>query len=356
MRKRALVMGLTLACGVLLGTAANAESTEAAKKYTISKKTKPCNASYKKLGSYNKKTKNYYTIKSYLEKLKAQGGGTLVLKKGTYKVCSTLEVPSNVTIQLKKGVKINKTNVTGSKSLKATKILFKLSNTKVKKYNGTKKVTVQGAKNATINLGKIKNAVAFDLGRNKNITISKIKFTGKKGGTYINVAASKGVKVENCTFQNGEVTTGDEYATAITINSIGKTPSANVKIWTNTFTDLENGVATTVYKKNVYTTGVSIKNNTFTNMSNAAVVAKMWNGATITSNKVSRKDNTNNTSGAFKLYSVTEPEVSGNTISNCDFAISLARVSSVNNSVSSAKKTNMQNNTVTNVNHYYVPY
>ncbi len=356
MRKKLVVMGMTLACGVLLGTMVNAEASEAAKKYTITKKTQPCNTSYRKLGSYNGKTKNYYTIKSYLEKLKAEGGGTLVLKKGTYKVCSTLTVPSNVTIQLKNGVKIKKTNVTGSKSLKATKTLFKLSNTKVKKYKGTKKVTITSAKKATIDLGKIKNAVAIDLGRNKNVTISKLTFTGKKGGTYINIAASKGVKVEKCTFKNGVTTTGDKYETAITVNSIGSTPSANVKILSNTFTGLENGVASTVYKKSVYTTGVSIKNNTFTNMSNAAVLAKMWSGASITSNTVSRNDNTNNTSGAFKLYSVTEPEVTGNTIRNCDFAISIGKVSDVSNSISATQKANMQNNTVTNVNHYYVPY
>ncbi len=356
MRKKVLAMGLTLACGVLLGTVVNAEASEAAKKYTITKKTKPCNTSYRKLGSYNSKTRNYYTIKSYLEKLKTQGGGTLVLKKGTYKVCSTLEVPSNVTIQLKKGVKIKKTNVTGTKSLKAGKILFKLSNAKVKNYKGTKKVTVIGAKNVSIDLGKVKNAVAFDLGRNKTITISKIKFTGKKGGTYINIAASKGVKVEGCTFQNGQTTTGDKYETAIAVNTIGSTPSANVKIWSNTFKGLENGVATTAYKKNVYMTGVSVKKNSFTNMSNAAVVAKMWSGATITSNSVGRDDNTNNTSAAFKLYSVTEPEVSDNTIGNCDFAITIGKVSNVNSSISTAKKASMQNNAVTNVNHYYVPY
>lgn len=356
MRRKIATLGMTLAFGMLLGVALNPEASEAAKKYTITKTSKPCSTAYRKLKSYNSKTRNYYTIKSYLEKLNAEGGGTLVLKKGTYKVCSTLEVPSNVTIQLKNGVKIKKTKETGSDDLKATKVLFKLSNTKVKKYKGTKNVTITSAKKAVIDLGKVKNAVAIDLGRNKKVTISNISFTGKKGGTYIHVAASKGVTIENCTFQNGAVTSGDNYETAIALDSIKTTPCTNVKIKSNSFTGLENGVATTSYNKSVYATKVNIKKNTFTNMSNAAVVAKMWSGSVITSNTVKRNDRTNATSGAFKLYSVIDPEISGNVISNCDFAISLARVSAVNNSISAAKKTSMQNNTVTSVNHYYVPY
>lgn len=356
MNKKTLITGMLLASGLLLGTAVNSQTSEAAGKYTISKTTKPCNSTYSKLKSYNSKTKNYYTIKSYLERLQSKGGGTLVLKKGTYKVCSTLEIPSNVTIQLKNGVKIKKTYETGSSSLKPSKTLFKLSKAKAKDYKGTKKVTITSTKRATIDLGQVNGAVGIDLGHNYNISISKIRFTGKKGGVYINIAGSKMVKVEECTFQKGVETSGDSYKAAVTINAVASTPCVNVKITSNTFSDLENGIASTKYKKAVYSTKVSIRKNTFTNMSNAAVMGKMWDSPVMTGNTVKRNDNTNATSAAFKLYSIKEPDISGNNISNCGYAIYIGRVSSTDNVVSSAKIESMKNNTVANLNHYYVPY
>lgn len=355
MRKKIVVAGTLLACGLVIGAATNAETSKAAAKYTISKSTKPCNSSYTKLGSYNSKTRNYYTIKSYLERLKSKGGGTLVLKKGTYKICSTLEVPSNVTIQLKNGTTIKKTDVTGSSSLKPSKTLFKIKSDKAKDYKGTKKVTIIGAKNATINLGKVNNAIGVDLGHNYNVTISKIKFKGKKGGTYINIEGSKRVKVEQCTFTNGETKSGDKYKTAITVNSLGKVPCLNVRINSNTFSGLEGGITTTAYKKSIYATQISVKDNTFTNMASAAVLGKMWDSPTITSNTVNRNDNTTDTAAAVKLYSVKEPNVSGNTISDCKYAVSITRSSSINNEISGDKIESMKNNAVNNLAHYYVP-
>lgn len=356
MKKRIAAVGILLACGVAAGVAGNSQDSHAAGKYTISKSTKPCNSAYQRLRSYNSKTKNYYTIKSYLERLKSRGGGTLVLKKGTYKVCSTLEVPSNVTIQLKNGAKIKKTYETGSSSLKPTKTLFKLSNAKAKDYKGTKKVTITSSKKATIDLGKVNNAIGIDMGHNYNVTVSKLRFKGKKGGTYINIAGSRRIKVQDCTFDEGAKKSGDKYKTAVTVNSLGSTPCDNVKLTSNTFTGLENGIASTKYKKSVFSTGIQVKKNTFTNMENAAVMGKMMDSPEITSNTIKRKDKTNDTSAGVKLYSAKEPDVSKNKISNCGYAVYIARVSSVDNTISAAKTESMKNNDVDSLNHYYVPY
>jgi hypothetical protein len=35
-------------------------------------------------------------LRSYLERLEKNGGGKLILKKGTYKITNTLYIPSNV--------------------------------------------------------------------------------------------------------------------------------------------------------------------------------------------------------------------------------------------------------------------
>ena len=333
---------------------ASQKAAQAAKKYTISKTTKPCSSAYIRGKGYNAKSKNYFTIKSYLEKLKKQGGGTLVLKKGTYKICSTLTVPSNITIQLKNGVVLKKTDKTGSKSLKAGKVMFKLTSAKAKDYKGTKKVVITSNKKATIDLGKVKNAVAIDMGHNYNVSISNLKFRNKNAGTYINIAGSRTVKVTNCTFQGNAAYTGGSYQAAVLINAYGRTPCKTVKVTGNTFTNLENGIRTTKYKKQVYSEGVSIQNNKFKNMTVSAVTGKMWTGAAITGNTIYRSDASKGTAFAFQLYSMTEPEISKNKIDKCRTPIYFGRASKIDNSISEAKISSMENNTVTDAVVYYV--
>ena len=93
--------------------------------FTVSPKTIPCSSSYRQKPYYNKKTKQYYMINSYMRRLSTTGG-TLKLKKGTYKIPGTIYVPSNVKIVCANGVKIKKTKATGTKKVKSTKFLFQM--------------------------------------------------------------------------------------------------------------------------------------------------------------------------------------------------------------------------------------
>ena len=93
--------------------------------FTVSSKTIPCSSSYRQKPYYNKKTKQYYMINSYMRRLSTTGG-TLKLKKGTYKIPGTIYVPSNVKIVCANGVKIKKTKATGTKKVKSTKFLFQM--------------------------------------------------------------------------------------------------------------------------------------------------------------------------------------------------------------------------------------
>lgn len=53
------------------------------KVYKITAKSKPLKASkFTKSSLYNKKTRMYFTIRSYMEKFQKKGKGTLILKKG----------------------------------------------------------------------------------------------------------------------------------------------------------------------------------------------------------------------------------------------------------------------------------
>ena len=86
----------------------------------------------------------------------------------------------------------------------------------------------------------------------------------------------------------------------------------------------------------------------------SAVTGKMWTGAALTGNTIYRGDAVKGTAFAFQMYSMTEPEISGNTIDKCRTPIYFGRASKVDNSISAAKISSMENNTVTNAVVYYV--
>ena len=79
------------------------------KTYTISPKSKPADKSLLKNKSYNKTTKHYFLLQTYMDKFEKAGGGKLILKKGTYYLNCTVSIPSNVTIVLQNGVVLKKT-------------------------------------------------------------------------------------------------------------------------------------------------------------------------------------------------------------------------------------------------------
>ena len=86
MKKIIPVFGIFLITAGLYGITANPDYTMAkTKNYTVSKSSK-AKKGYRNCDSYNKYTKDYFVIRTYLEKLEAAGGGTLTIKKGTYKI------------------------------------------------------------------------------------------------------------------------------------------------------------------------------------------------------------------------------------------------------------------------------
>ena len=89
-------------------------------------------------------------------------------------------------------------------------------------------------------------------------------------------------------------------------------------------------------------------------MTVSAVTGKMWTGAAITGNTIYRSDASKGTAFAFQLYSMTEPEISKNKIDKCRTPIYFGRASKIDNSISEAKISSMENNTVTNAVVYYV--
>lgn len=184
------------------------DATAKQKDYTISPNTKPLNKKIQGYSTYTKETKNYYTIRSYLEELEKKGGGKLVLKKGKYSITNTLFVPSNVTIQLNNGVILKKSMNTGSgNTLKPSYSMFQLvAPSMVKKigmqydYNGSTNINIISGGKATIDLNHQKNVNGIIAGHNENLLIKNIQFLNANEGYFIQLAATKHATIQNNTF------------------------------------------------------------------------------------------------------------------------------------------------------------
>lgn len=310
-----------------------------AKTYTISPKTKPCDNTVH-AQAYNKKTKNYWTIRSYLRKIERQKGGTLVLKKGTYKISNTLFVSSNTHVILKDGAVLKKTKTTGSKKMPAASSMFQFirdSRSKKKgvygKHNGEKNITFTGEGTATIDLCGLKmgnkDVIGIIMGHNQNVTLENITFKNMRYGHLIELDASKKVSIKNCTF-TGHKASGKNNKEAINLDTPDKkrdgfksewskkdgTANNGISITGCTFSNLEVGVGTHQYTGDSYHTNIVISNCTF-RKDQTAIRVLNWKNATITQNTITDITPNDRYPYAFFMAGVKGINFSYNTFRNC---------------------------------------
>lgn len=319
--------------------------TEEVKKveYTISTKTKPCDKS-EKYSTYNKYTKHYYTILSYLKQLEAEGGGKLILKKGTYTVTNTLYVPSNVTIIFQDGVTIKKGTKTELDNMAPSKSIFQLVDSAqastegvYSEYNGVHDVTFIGEGKVIIDMNYDENALGIMMGHNQNVTIKGITFQNMFSGHFIEMDASKNVVVENCTFQNHKDSSGNNKE-AINLDTpdkatggfhavwsvYDKTPNENVLIQNCVFKDLERAVGTHKYSEGKLHKNVQILNNKITRCDKDAICVMNWENAVIQGNVVDTvTDGTETKYRGVLVRGVKNMRLTGNEFHNVARAIQI---------------------------------
>ena len=273
--------------------------------YIIGPNSKPCDNS-NKYSTYNKYTKQYYLVLSYLKRLEKEGGGTLILQRGTYTISNTLYVPSNVTILLKGGVKIVKGKKTGIKNLEASNSIFMLcpyskQNTKgaFHKYNGVKNVSIIAEESATIDLAYKRDCVGIMMAHNQNITISGITFQNMNSGHFIELDASKNVEITDCIFKNHKDSPNNNKE-AINLDTPDKTTNGFHAVWTSydktanynvninncVFSNLERAIGTHKYSGGKYHTKIKIYYNTIVNCDLDAIRIMNWKDIDIRYNEI----------------------------------------------------------------------
>lgn len=336
--KKTLRSLLLLLLGITLCFSAGKQA-EAKKNFTLSTSSKPYKNKYVKTKAYNKYTKDYLTIRSYLDYMSTKGGGTLTLKKGTYNLTNAILIPSNVTLVLKDGVVMNKTNNTHTKELKAGHVMIEcVRGSRINKsgvvggYNGEKNIRIVGQGKVTMNLGKCNKSEAIRIPHCQNVTVENISFTNLRDGHFIEIDASKNVSVNNCAFsnnKNGErcainLDTPDKVTDGFNgkYSKFDKTPNLNVTIQNCGFYNLHRGIDTHRFSPDKYHTNMQVLNCTFRNCAQSPIMMENWKDAVIKGNTFDTVSGWNSGNiqsekfGIFMKGGVIDPIISDNTFNN----------------------------------------
>ena len=287
--------------------------------YTISTKSKSFKNKYK--SKHKSSNRDYYVIRSYLERMEKTKGGTLALKAGTYQIKGILYIPSNVTIKLRNGVTLEKYKASGTNSLFHFVPPGK-SYKKITKYNGTRNSRILGSGKAVIDLRYVKEGLRIAMGHNKNITVSGITFQNMYSRHFIEIDANQNSVVKNCSFINAKDSGANKEAVNLDIpdkNTRGfgvrwsaqdKTINQNITIQNCRFINVEREIGTHAYSTGKYFTGIRIIGNSFQSLAWDTVRATNWSGPVIQNNTFSFM----NGSAPRVIYctGVINPVISGN--------------------------------------------
>lgn len=273
-------------------------------------KISPASNTYKKrmmkVSTYNKHTKHYYLLRTYLERLEQTGGGKLVLKKGTYKISNALYVPSNVTIQLENGAKILKTMKTGTKVFGPSASIFHFvrpsrshKRSAYGGYAGERNIAFTGKGNAKINMSFAKDGNVFLIGHNQNVRIEGIRFENINGGHFIEIDATKNSVIRNNVFKGSKpspgfnkeainIDTPDRSTQGFNVvwSKQDKTPNRDMLIENNRFEDLDRAVGTHKYSGGMLHDKVVMRSNKIDRMRSDAIRVMNWSNAVIEDNTI----------------------------------------------------------------------
>ncbi|AZU64002.1 right-handed parallel beta-helix repeat-containing protein [Neobacillus mesonae] len=308
----------------------------ASKTYTVSPSSKPYKGNMTNFSTYNKYTKQYYLLRSYMEQLEKAGGGTLILKRGTYTIPKTLYVPSNVTIRLKDGVKIIKSTKTGTKKIGPNKTLFQLVKPSISlkkgvrcKYDGEKNITFIGEGKAIIDLQYEADTIAIVVGHNRNIRVQNIQFQNLKQGHFIEMDATDNALISNNKFLNS-ISSVNQNKEAINLDTpdkltkgwdhpwskYDKTPNRNVIILNNTFINLDRAVGTHKYSEGKYHDKIVIRGNHIEKMRQDAIRVMNWSNPVIENNTIKNVAGGTGTYRGIFASGVINPTFKNNMLEN----------------------------------------
>ena len=303
--KTRTMLGVCLALVFLL--LPDTEHAISMKSYRITPQTEPVDPVLRAYSTYNAQTRNHYTLRSYLEKIEAEGGGTLVLSKGVYLSPLRVGIPSNTTIILEDGVIIKKTKETGTPKLQATTSIFDLVppsvlrlHTTVGTYSGSKNIKIIGRGSAQIDLNYFPRGSAFAIAHNENLYLGGITIRHQQGSHAIELDATKTALIENMHFVDAKMIAGTGPNESINLDTPDpvtkgfqwkwsaqdRTPNHDITIRNNDFTNVNVAIGTHQYSQDRPHTAVRILNNVIDGTKDHAISMMNWNQPVIQYNTI----------------------------------------------------------------------
>lgn len=312
--------------------------------YTISPSSKPFDPIILRYSTYNKDTKDYYLIRSYLELFEKKKGGTLIFKKGTYTISNALYVPSNVTLQFEDGVKIIKGTKTGTYVFQPSTSIFQLirpskahSTGVYDKYKGEKNIKFIGKGNVTFDMKNHERGIAIIMGHNQNVTVEGIQFKNMYNAHFIEMDASKNVTIKNSSFKNAK-DNASSIKEAINLDTPDRTtngwsqqwskfdayPNTNVLIEKNEFSNMPRAIGTHKYSYKKLHNQVVIRSNIFYNLRKDPIRAMNWSNTLIEKNtfKMSKKHAETFNANGIIANGTINPTIRNNTFDYFNTAVS----------------------------------
>ncbi len=374
-----------LLCG-LFSPVSYAKAEEAAgNTYTVKPGSTPYQKKYQSSSTYNSKTRQYYMLRSYLELLEKQGGGKLVLSEGTYQITNTLNISSGITLILKDGVKLVKSNDTGTKALAPTSVMLQLiapgkagRTSAAAGYQGEHGITIQGEGSASIDLNYSKDATGIVIGHNSDIIIRGISFQRMNNGSFIKIGASRRVTIQDNRFSDHKASsTGSKEAIAIETpdtttgtflyswSKADRTICKDITIKNNEFTKLERAVGSFKYTEGKYHCRICIQDNVITSMTSCGIRMLNWEDSTISSNRFSGIRSTKDSLKGVYVSGAKNPTITRNTFNDVDRAIQILPWKNTNsgagyaityNSISEENKAAILSNTLADMDEYFIRY
>ena len=289
--------------------------------------------------SVNKYTRDYYLIRSYMQRFEAAGGGTLVLGPGRYVISSTIYVPSNTTIRLSAGTTLVKGKKTGTKKFSASNSMFMLIRPGLGKkkgavggHNGASGITIAGAGEgrSVIDLANVYNSLAIISGHNRDVTISGITFQRMNNNHFIEMDACADCQIAGNEFLSATRGSRDT-AEAINLDTPDRkthgfgsvwsnqdgTPNERVTISSNRFDGMERALGTHNFTAGAYHTDIVVTGNTITSNSDDAIQIMNWANPVFTGNTISSSSG----SVGIRACGTTNPTITGNTFDDSAAAV-----------------------------------
>ena len=246
-------------------------------------------------------------IRSWMENFEGAGGGTLTLAPGTYRIPSTIYVPSNTTIQLSAGTTLVKTNRTCTKKFKAASSMFMLGAPVAGQAprvpwagtaaRPTSRSLGAGGGQSVIDLAGIRNSLGIIAGHNQGVRIEGIRFTNMNNNHFIEMDANANAVIRNNEFLGA---TGSTRMSAEAVNldtpdgltdgfgsiwsNLDRTANTDVLIEGNVFANMVRGVGTHNFSGGQYHTRIAVTGNQFLNMRNDSIRVMNWRDSAIIGN------------------------------------------------------------------------